>query len=367
MTEAAPWRVKLVSFGLISALGVVMMGGAELWIRRRQASRYGFRSVEDMFTEDPGLGIRICRPNSTFGHIHINSLGFRGPEIIQPKPTKTVRVAFLGASTTFCAEVSDDQHTWPHEVIQHLKKSHPEVHWDYVNAAQPGYTLANIRKLFDAKVAPLAPDAVIFYEATNDLSQDSAALARAQGLLTEAPETTSWLGQQLVLVGLVEKNLKLQASLNEAEAHDHKLVFTPQQLSAGFAERLDHLVTSAQTHAPYVAVATFAPRLRPELSADDRHQAAVTAAFYMPYMGIDGLLAGYAEYNRVIRHVAQTHQIDCIEGLDEIPPDAVHYTDSVHFTDAGAEKMAQRLASALLSSPRFNALIHQVATATTSN
>ena len=45
-----------------------------------------------------------------------------------------------------------------------------------------------------------------------------------------------------------------------------------------------------------------------------------------------------------------------IDGEDEIPGDAAHFADSVHFTDAGCRAMAQRVAGRLEGAPGFQAL-----------
>jgi hypothetical protein len=67
---------------------------------------------------------------------------------VVPKPAGTVRIAFLGGSTTFCAEGSSNQATWPHLVWQALQTAHPNVRFDYLNASAPGYaTAALLRNL----------------------------------------------------------------------------------------------------------------------------------------------------------------------------------------------------------------------------
>jgi hypothetical protein len=77
----------------------------------------------------------------------------------------------------------------------------------------------------------------------------------------------------------------------------------------------------------------------------------------MPYMTIDGLISGYEEYNRVIREVAAHTGALYIGDEDRIPPDRAHYTDSVHFTDAGSRAMAVRVTEALLRAPAFRSLV----------
>jgi len=67
----------------------------------------------------------------------------------------------------------------------------------------------------------------------------------------------------------------------------------------------------------------------------------------MPFMTPEGLLAAYARYNDVIRDVASEAGAQLIDGEHDIPGDDRHFTDSVHFTDAGSQAMAARVTGRL--------------------
>jgi lysophospholipase L1-like esterase len=67
----------------------------------------------------------------------------------------------------------------------------------------------------------------------------------------------------------------------------------------------------------------------------------------MPFMTPSGLIASYARYNEVIRDVAASTGAILIDGEHTIPGDAEHFSDSVHFTDAGSRAMADRVLRAL--------------------
>ncbi len=86
----------------------------------------------------------------------------------------------------------------------------------------------------------------------------------------------------------------------------------------------------------------------------------MTSLYYMPYMTLDGLIAGFEEYNRVIRSVAAETGAVLIGGEELIPADELHYNDSVHLSDAGSRVMAARVAHALLDAPAFRQLVSRV-------
>lgn len=316
----------------------------------RQYWKYGSASpTVYALTLHEASGLQIPTPGLVRGGIRINGLGFRGPEIAMPKPDGTVRLAFLGASTTYCAEVSSNEVAWPHLVTEMLRSRYPETRFDYVNAGVPGYTTAENIKNLEFRVAPLEPDVIVIYEATNDLSMDTRRLAQREGLLSENPDRTSALGRWSTLWFLLEKNWKVWRRQGAARTGDSRLQFDPQALSRDFELRLDSLVERAQRQARLVVLVTFSHRVRHDQSDEEKLNASVTSLYYMPYMSVEGLLAGFDEYNRVIREIARTRGALLVAGEDEIPGDARHFVDSVHFTDRGSRQMAERVVRVLLS------------------
>ncbi len=356
---SGPLLAKLL---LLMASLFLALVGLEGLVRLRQYWNYGSASptVHD-FVIDPVSGLRIPSPGSNRAGIAINSMGFRGPEIAMPKPRDTVRLAFLGASTTFCAEVSSNDLVWPHLVTEELRNRYPEASFDYVNAAVPGYSTEESLRSLQMRAAPLDPDVVVFYEATNDLSGDTRRLARNLGLIVENPDDTSVLAEWSVLWFLLEKNWKVLQRQKAAGSASTRLTFDPRELSRGFESRLDALVEKAQHESQIVVLATFSHHIRHEQSDDEKLRASNTSLYYMPYMSVEGLLDGFDEYNRVIREIAMRRGTVLVGGEDEIPGDSVHFADSVHFTEAGSRRMASRVASVLGDAISFQELVAQVA------
>lgn len=338
---------------------VILMLLAEAAVRLRSALKYGFSSsVEDILVVDPKSGLRVPVARAVAGGIRINSLGFRGPEILRVKPPGTVRIAFLGGSTTYCAEVSGNEATWPELVARNLADRFPDVRLDYVNAGVPGYGLEALSKSLEMRVAPLDPDVIVIYEATNDLSGNSFNLAKKQGLIDKRPDQGRlWLSPYSLLVRLVEFNLAIRARQAREAQPEGKLQVDLDQLAAPFEANLDRLLEDAASVSPLVAVATFSVQFRRGQDRARQLQAAETSLFYMPYMTLDGLLDSFDAYNRVIVEVAARHHAVLVDGHDSIPGDREHFNDSVHFTDAGSRAMADRVTRALAASPRFQALV----------
>jgi lysophospholipase L1-like esterase len=351
-------RSVALGMGCILLLAAVVLEGG---VRLIQRYRYGDSASVYRFQIDPVTGLKRMVAGATRGSrvsIHINSRGFRGPELERPKPAARIRLAFIGGSTTFCAEVSGDEFTWPHLVWQSLRAEFPAAGLDYVNAGVPGYSSEQSLQSLKYYIAPLQPDVILIYEATNDLSLDARRLAEAQGIYRHKNQDASSFAQWSVAWQLIEKNLKILAKQKEATAEAQPVLrFDPERLSRSFEQRLTQLVEESRRVAPVVALATFSYKVRRDQTRERQLQAANTALFYMPYMDVEGLLAGYEEYNRVIRAVAKKTGALLIDGELTIPGDDRHFYDSVHFTDEGSRAMARRIGAALAAEPRFKAFM----------
>jgi lysophospholipase L1-like esterase len=276
---------------------------------------------------------------------------------MQPKPAATLRIAFLGASTTFCAEVSGNNMAWPHLVTEAVKKEYPDISVDYVNAAVTGYTVKSSLLNFRRRVAPLHPDVTIIYHATNDLSWETRKLAQEQGIYEgRGHKKNSWLAERSHLWYLVEKNLHIQGLQRDALDARGRLEFSPSTIGAHFRDHLTQLVSEAKRVSEVVALATFSHQIRPEQTPEQQLVAAASALYYMPFMEPQGLMEAFRRYNQIITEVARETGTVLIGGEAIIPADGEHFNDTVHFKDAGSRIMAQRVSAALLYNPGFQSL-----------
>jgi len=348
---------------IIIASIVLALLGAEGAVRLRQKLKYGSATTfEEFYAVDRNLGLRVPIANFSSGRISINSLGFRGPEIENPKPPGTVRVAFLGASTTWCAEVSGNDYVWPHLVTSSLGRTFPSVRFDYINGGVPGYTMDSLLKIMQHRVAALQPDVIVIYEASNNLSGELRELAAKRGIIPDAKmKELSWPSHHSLLWHLIEKNLRILAAQRAADNKRGSLEVDPGDLGEGYRHGLTRLVLAAQQHAKLIALATFSIQLRREQSPEQQMHASASAFFYTPFATTRLLTEGFGRYNQIIREVAKETGALLIEGENEIPGDSVHFADTVHFTDAGSEAMAHRISGALVSSSTLHKILANAA------
>ncbi len=354
-------QTTLLISGIILILFVILFTIAELGVRVRHYLKYGgFSGIESSYKADEKTGMRIPIPGKTTGGISINSLGFRGPEIVIDKPENSIRLAFLGASTTYCAEVTRNDLVWTDLVTKKLTDTSKNVQFDYINGGVPGYKVSDSINNLKLRVAPLQPDIVFIYHATNDLSFNTRRLAKAQGLVSKKDtekESLSWFSQYSLLAYLVEKNLRLISLQNQSEKIQGALKYDIKEIIEPFERDLRALVDESKKSAKFVALITFSHRIRAEQSQEERTKASITSLYYMPYMSVDAILEGFDAYNDVIRRVAREKNVFLIDNNNSIAGDGVNFNDSVHFTNQGSKQMANRIFSSLADSQQFKKII----------
>ena len=351
-----PTRRKLAYTGL---LVLILLVGAEGALRLRQYFRYGTFSttvLDPMIMTDPESGLLVPRPGFGGGggggggiDIRINSLGFRGDELSRVKPKGTVRIAVLGASTTFCAESSSNHTTWPHRLQEKLQAVYPNVHIEVINAAFSGYVADDNLKNLQHRVLPLDPDLVIYYEANNEIVQDTRGLAEREELRAAggAPLLVRALSRASLIVNLLHTHLAIATRIF---APGRLIDRIPRDLPAHFIGVLDRMRQDlADRHIRFM-VSTFLVKYRRSQDRATQIKNADVAFFYMPWMSIEGMLDAMDTYNAAILEFAAQHQLPVVDDREAIPPDAAHYADCMHFNDRGSEAMADRFARYLTQS-----------------
>ena len=154
-------------------------------------------------------------PNTlTPGGLRTNRYGFRGPDLEPSKQPNTIRIAFLGASTTIAS------HAFPFSYPEYfgywlnlwLQANHYPLRAEIINAGREGIGSTDIAAIFRDEVLPLNPDYVIYYEGANHISVGPN-LIRHAAPLHQYPDQ-SFLPRQLVqnsaLAKLVEDFYKFK-------------------------------------------------------------------------------------------------------------------------------------------------------------
>ena len=133
--------------------------------------------LDNLFLFEPDDG----KPYPRYRHLpHVtppgwftpNAFGWRGEEISAERPFRTIRIAFVGASTTIGSYSSRFSHP---EIIGYWLNLWAEsqvlpYRFEVINAARTGIEASSIEAIVRTEVLSVDPDLVVYYEGANNFA-----------------------------------------------------------------------------------------------------------------------------------------------------------------------------------------------------
>ena len=112
-------------------------------------------------------------PNiTTAGKLVTNEFGLRGTPLTLAKPPRTVRIAFLGASTTIGYHYF--AYSYPERVVHWLNRfaqtNGYNVRFEMLNGGREGLNSHDIAQILKDELLPLDPDIAVYYEGANQFA-----------------------------------------------------------------------------------------------------------------------------------------------------------------------------------------------------
>lgn len=101
----------------------------------------------------------------------VNKYGFIStPEMEVTKPANTIRIAFLGESSTAGTDPNiSDKYTWPKLVADKVQEKIPNKKIEYINGALPGYTSFESYGRLWSRIRYFSPDIIVVYHGWNEM------------------------------------------------------------------------------------------------------------------------------------------------------------------------------------------------------
>ncbi len=356
MAAAAPHLEKLpirrilrpaaqLAAGLLVTL-FILEGGLRLWFTffGTAADKVNYLlPIEDVLTRFNRFN---GQPYFNFGlspaHPDHNARGYRGPEIVTPKPSGTYRIFTIGGSTTYGVSLQNNQ-TYPAQLQRRLhERGYTNV--EVINAGVPQYATYDNLIQFQFRILDDQPDMILTYEGINDVVTRLVDPARYNGLnaMRGIWDTSSIQQSPLVSVRFISQLLgwsKPPSSLDSIlynvsdvqRCSDavtcQALGLTPDEVLERnppiyFERNMRHLIALAQLHDVEVVLSTWA--YFPEES---------NGSTYMmrPYMQ-----QGVAQHNAITRQLAAELGLPLIDLADRMPYGAQYWLDGLHMTPEGA-------------------------------
>ena len=334
---------------------------AEIAVRTRMYILHGSFWSLDVRSYDKETGLLLPKPNYDIGPIQTNSFGFRSPELESPKQDGTVRLAYMGGSTTFSTEVSSNDATWPAITTNTLQSTNPGTRFEYLNASAVAFHTRDSIGVFKHRVAEHNPDITFIYHSINDIVLDGYYAALSQGKIEEYNKEKALRNKALLetslLVELVHKNLTIASKdTSSSNEIDGKIAYT-DDIADSFRQRLTTLVEMSLDISQLVIIPTFTNMLRDGLSESQLEEAMVTHSFYVKYYGQEDLLNALKSYNDVIREFAKNPRVIVVEAEHSVPSTSEYFADSVHFTDAGSKVFGEHVAKIVANNSVFKDIL----------
>jgi lysophospholipase L1-like esterase len=289
-----------------------------------------------------------------------NSLGFRGPEM--PKNySDYLSIIAVGGSTTECLFLSDNK-DWPSILYRELQK-HFYLVW-LNNAGLDGHSTFGHQILLNKYVLKIKPQLILFLIGANDVGRDDLTSGFDTKILRD--KYVNWLdfickNSELINTGYniwrVIRARKMQLSHHSIELRQQgKLDLTEEMVNSKltkygvelrfFKKRVENLVKTCTDNGIRPVLITQ-PTLW-GLGIDPT--TSVNLADIKTGKNINGELK-WKElelYNDITRSVAKNKNVLLIDLAMLMPKDSRYYYDGLHFTNQGAEKVAEIISVALI-------------------
>lgn len=171
----------------------------------------------------PGLDVRFRETR-----VATSSDGFREDEIPLEKRQGSRRILGLGDSTMFGWGVEVDER-YMDRVEKRLEAAHPDVHWETVVTAVPGYNLAMEVQVLERRGLAYDPDLIVYGHSGNDTGLPSFVQERRSVL---SPTSFISLYRRLLLkrhrgVFVFERDEELRAEFREGIPERYKNLVGP--------------------------------------------------------------------------------------------------------------------------------------------
>jgi lysophospholipase L1-like esterase len=295
-----------------------------------------------------------------------NSLGFRGPE--PPADfARDLTIVTVGGSTTECFDLAEDR-TWPHDLGVNLKRRFKDLWLN--NAGLSGNSTFGHYILMKDYLVKLRPKVVIFLVGINDLG------IRGERDFDQRIHDVNFRSLERFLASAAVHSELATAALNLYRYYFPKSVMINNQNDPQETDltKLRHFEVSAAARTAILKehrdhyLRPYKSRLEKLLAICREHQIAPVLVTQPVLYGegvdaatgvdlghrfvaqdMDGATAWQVLelYNGVTREVGREQGVLVIDLAREMPKNSAYYYDLMHFTNAGAAKVADLIEAQL--------------------
>jgi lysophospholipase L1-like esterase len=351
---------KLLVYG---AIAVVALVPVEVYLRSHADV---LPTVLDQY--HPFLGQRPIAPDPK---LHVNAHGFRGDELVVPKPPGTFRIFFLGGSTVFC-ETDPFEKTHARLLERLLQEQYPDRKIELQNAGYPWYTSQQSLMNYLFKIKDFEPDLILVWHGINDLCRSFEQEDLTYG--SYQPDYSNYLGptarmakhyanvrakpRPLVTahsytIGTIAGVFRgvLYSDLGQAPPVEGDVPLGRFLSLPAFRRNMTSLAAHAQLDGVRIVLATQPTLYRDDLSDEERKKIAFPRMFCVEggvYPDLASMIRAMDAYNDHVRAIAAEHGVPLVNLDRLIPKQGEYFFDDCHFTETGNARVAQEMFRALV-------------------
>ena len=334
------------------------------------------KAVESIYQWHPFTGF-IMKPGVAFQGGHpsqkeraikfVDKYGFLAGDdtLTYAKEENEIRIATIGASTTANFNLPFEIN-WPGHLGILLKEKFPQKKISIINAGTPGFDTAQSIGNLALRVMPFKPDVVIIYHAYNDLKtvrydsvfkpDYSHIHTKPFGYYEKPPFYVLWLNHSMAYVRVRNKYRTIKAEGKdrlEALNYSKRMKVVPPEVANTFEEHMRSLVSIAQAGGAQVVLSSFAILYDTHLDYSDKNVLNSLSDFqrkkiiglleFTPGLTLEAIFTGVNDFNDRLHSIAVDQYVGWVDNYSLIPHEDTYFVDRIHFSAAGAEKMAENM------------------------
>jgi len=306
--------------------------------------------------QDPYLPF-VPTANYRKGNQYHNSRGFRGKELVIPKPANHYRIAVIGGSTVYETAVKDNDSIFTTQLEDNLSRKYPELKVEVINGGSAAYTSWESLVTLAFRVLDYEPDMVILSDGLFDANcrfiEHDTYQGNNSGYRSKWKMPDYGWTETLGIIRIIRRHLGASRQLDLTQAVGLRIPDSQNPKSPARYAYFDSLLTvnppiyfernirnmvaiaQAQSIKPVLVAYAWTPNFLPRKGIVD-------------YASLPYYQKAFEEHNALLQKIAVEKGIPFYDHVAEMPKDTSYWADGRHVNAKGSIVKAEMFTKFLL-------------------